>query len=92
MSDMCDNMYSICNLMVIQVAWFLEKVVIDLNQIRKDIVLMYEEDNNPIEYQGRERLKNSGLLIPYKYANEFDERIDEYDNTEEDWLEPWDKV
>ena len=79
MSEMCDNMYSICNSIIINIAWFVE-------QIRTDI-LDYDEENKPIENRGR----GAGLLKPYKYVSGVDESFDKYEG-DEDWLESWDKV
>jgi hypothetical protein len=90
MSYSCDSITSICNLTFINIAWFLDSLLNDLNEIRKDVVSSYEEDDQ-IENQGRKRLQNAGLLKPYKYVSDYDERIDGYEG-DEDWLEPWDKV
>ena len=79
MSEMCDNMYSMCNSIIINIAWFVE-------QIRTDI-LDYDEENKPIENRGR----GAGLLKPYKYVSGVDESFDKYEG-DEDWLESWDKV
>lgn len=79
MIEMCDNMYSICNSIIINIAWFVE-------QIRTDILDYYEE-NKPIGNRGR----GAGLLRPYKYVNGVDESVDKYEG-DEDWLESWDKV
>tara|TARA_B100000902_G_scaffold383428_1_gene422298 strand:- start:490 stop:732 length:243 start_codon:yes stop_codon:yes gene_type:complete len=79
-----------CNLTFINIAWFFDSLLNDLNEMRKEVATSYEEDNQ-IESQGRRRLQNAGLLKPYKYVSEYDERVDEYEG-DEDWLEPWDKV
>ena len=85
MSYLCDNIYSTCNSIFINIAWFANQVVIDLNDIREDFNSYYDE-NVQMESQGRRRLRNAGLLKPYKY-----DEIEEYIG-DEDWLEPWDKV
>ncbi len=91
MSDICDNIYSTCNMFLINIAWFTKQIFTDLNTIRKDLESCYDEDNSQIESQERQRLKNVGLLKPYKYVStEYDEK-EEYIG-DEDWLEPWDKV
>ena len=91
MSYSCNNVANMCNLMFINVAWFLEGVLKDLNEIRMDVISSFDEENKPIESEGRRRLQNAGLLKPYKYVNSLDEQIDGYEG-DEDWLEPWDKV
>lgn len=83
MSEMCDNMYSICNSIIINIAWFVE-------QIRTDI-LDYVEENKPIRNRGRDSSRYTGLLKPYKYISGVDESFDKYEG-DEDWLESWDKV
>ena len=90
MSYSCGSITSICNMTFINISWFLESLLNDLNEIKKGVTSSYEEDTK-IESQGRRRLQNAGLLKPYKYVSEPDERIDGYDG-DEDWLEPWDKV
>jgi len=90
MSYSCDNITSICNLTFINIAWFFDSLLNDLNEMGKDVVYRYEEDTK-IESQGRRRLRNAGLLKPYKYVSDCDERIDVYEG-DEDWLESWDKV
>ncbi len=90
MSYSCDSITSMCNLTFINIAWFFDSLLNDLNEMRKEVATSYEEDNQ-IESQGRRRLQNAGLLKPYKYVSEYDERVDEYEG-DEDWLEPWDKV
>ena len=86
MSEMCDNMYSVCNSIIINVGWFFEQIITDLDKIRTDI-LDYDEENKPIENRGR----GAGLLKPYKYVSGVDESFDKYEG-DEDWLESWDKV
>ena len=66
MSNICDNIFSTCNLVLINIAWFAEQIFTDLNTIRKDIESCYDEDNSQIESQGRQRLKNAGLLKLFK--------------------------
>ena len=91
MSNICDNIFSTCNLVLINIAWFAEQIFTDLNTIRKDIGTCYDEDLSQIESKGRQRLKNAGLLKPYKYVStDYDEK-EEYIG-DEDWMEPWDKV
>jgi len=91
MSDICDNIYSTCNLFLINIAWFAEQIFTDLNTIRKDIGSCYDEDHSQIESQGRQRLKNADLLKPYKYVStDYDEKKEYIED--EDWMEPWDKV
>ena len=90
MSYSCESITSMCNLTFINIAWFFDSLLADLNEMRKEVASCYEEDTK-IESQGRKRLQNAGLLKPYKYVNEYDERIDGYEG-DEDWLEPWDKV
>ena len=91
MSNICDNIYSTCNLVLINIAWFAEQIFTDLNTIRKDLESCYDEDNPQIESQGRQRLKNAGLLKPYKYVSTDYDEEEQYIG-DEDWLEPWDKV
>lgn len=90
MSEMCDNMYSMCNSIIINVAWFVEQIITDLDNIRTDI-LDYDEENKPIENRGRDRCRDAGLLRPYKYVSGGDESFDKCEG-DEDWLESWDKV
>jgi hypothetical protein len=90
MNYTCDSITSICNLTFINISWFFDSLLNDLNELRKEVESCYEEDNQ-IESQGRTRLQNAGLLKPYKYVSEYDEKIDGYEG-DEDWLESWDKV
>ena len=90
MSDICDNMYSACNSIIIQVAWFMEQVWTDLKKEYNELALTFEEDI-PIENRRRTHRKQSDLLKPYKYVSQYDVRVEEYEG-DEDWLEPWDKV
>ena len=90
MSEMCDNMYSVCNSIIINVGWFFEQIITDLDKIRTDI-LDYEEENKPIRNRGRDSSRDAGLLKPYKYVSGVDESFDKYEG-DEDWLESWDKV
>ena len=91
MSYSCDSITSMCNLTFINIAWFFDSLLNDLNEMRKEVVSNYEEEETQIESQGRRRLRDVGLLKPYKYVSDYDERIDGYEG-DEDWLEPWDKV
>ena len=90
MNYRCDSITSICNLTVINIAWFFDSVLNDLDEMRKEIISCYQEDNN-IEIEDKRRFRDNRLLKPYKYVSEYDERIDGYEG-DEDWLEPWDKV
>ena len=91
MSYSCDNITSICNLTFINIAWFFDSLLNDLDEMRKEVVASCYEEDTKIESQGRRLLRDAGLLKPYKYVSDYDERIDGYEG-DEDWLEPWDKV
>ena len=90
MSYRCDSITNICNLTVINIAWFFDSLLNDFDEMRKEIISCYQEDNN-IEIEDKRRFRDNRLLKPYKYVSEYDERIDGYEG-DEDWLEPWDKV
>ena len=91
MSYRCDNITNICNLTFINIAWFFDSLLNDLNEIRKELVESCYQDDTKIESHGRRRLQDAGILKPYKYVSECDEKIEGYEG-DEDWLEPWDKV
>ena len=89
MSDICDNMYSICNSIIIQIAWFMEQVLVDLNKVKEEIILVIEESSSSPSPPLSPSPKT--LLKEYKYVSGYDEKIEEYVN-DEDWMEAWDKV
>jgi len=57
----------------------MEQVWVDLNKVREDLLLDFEEDNDRKHQQ------------PYTYVSNYDEKIENYEG-DEDWIEPWDKV
>ena len=83
MSDICDNMYSVCNSIIIQIAWFMEQVLVDLNKVKEEIIMVIEEPPSAASPKT--------LLKEYKYVSGYDEKIEEY-ASDEDWMEAWDKV
>ena len=89
MSDICDNMYYTCNMIIINIAWYAEQIFTDLNAIKKDLFLAFEEeDKSPSQNHGRTHLVRPSLLTKYNYPREEEQKY----FGDEDWLEPWDKV
>ena len=81
MANVCDNIYSTCNALFINIAWFVEEVFIDLNNIRIDLESAYEHPN---------RTHHVSDISVQKYDYPTDEKEEYFGD--EDWLEPWDKV
>lgn len=82
MANICDNIYSTCNALFINIAWFVEEVFIDFNNIRNDLKYAYDETHN------RTHLINDISIEKYDYPR--DEKEEYFGD--EDWQEPWDKV
>jgi len=82
MANICDNIYSTYNALVINIAWFVEEVFIDFNNIRKELESAYNENPNEMHL-----VSDISFKKPDYSADEKEEYIGD-----EDWLEPWDKV
>ena len=46
MATICDNIYSTCNVLFINMAWFVQEIFLDLNNIGKDLKSAYYETHN----------------------------------------------
>lgn len=82
MANICDNIYSTCNVLFINMAWFVQEIFLDLNNIGKDLKYAYDETHN------KTHLVNEISVKKYDYPT--DEKQDYFGD--EDWLESWDKV
>ena len=48
MSYRCDNITNICNLTFINIAWFFDSLLNDLNEIRKELVAVAEDGEDDV--------------------------------------------
>lgn len=80
MSNLCNDAYNMCNVIIINISWFVEQLCYDINQVRKDLANEFDNANNQIE--------RPTILKPFRYTD--DEK--EIYQGDEEWLEPWDRV
>jgi hypothetical protein len=83
MSNPCNDVYNICNVIIINISWFVEQLCYDINEAKEDLVISFNDFNNI-----NNQIERSAVLEPFHYTH--DEK-DDYCG-DEDWLESWDRV